>query len=287
MRSSHSLMCVLFSGLLATSALAARSATLSPAERSRIDAVFKEQNKAATPGCAVGVMRNGLSVFSRGYGMADLERSVAIDSEQLDLSTSRMREIHFELRAPFSAESSKTTQHREAKPAARETLTSDITLEPGARAASLESLSGAITLSRGARVSGNVSSDYGSLVLEPKSEVIGHLSSDGGSIRIDGARVGRGITTTSGDIDIGPDSQIDGGILVRKRGVIGLSLGFFQLGVPAGRSTPPRVVIGPGATVTGQLRFKRKVQLFVSERATIGPVEGATPVVFTGERPPS
>jgi cytoskeletal protein CcmA (bactofilin family) len=184
---------------------------------------------------------------------------------------------------PSSA--SNERQHA-AKPQARETLTSDITLDPGARVSSVESMTGSITLSRGARVSGNVSSDYGAVVLEPESEVVGRLSSDAGSITIDGARVGRGISTTSGDINIGADSQIQGGILVRKRGVIGLSLGFFQLGVPAGRSTPPRVVIGPGATVSGQLRFKREVQLFVSERASIGPVEGATPIIFTGERPP-
>lgn len=224
--------------------------------------------------------------FSGKAGFIQFRRNTAGRINSFDLSTSRMREIHFELRAPAPAEPSKSAQRREPKPAAQETLTSDITLDPGARAASLDSLSGAITLGRGAHVSGNVSSDYGSLVLEPDSEVLGRLSSDGGSIRVDAARVGRGIATTSGDIDIGPDSRIDGGILVRKRGVIGLSLGFFQLGIPAGRSTPPRVVIGPGATVSGQLRFKRKVQLFVSERATIGPVEGATPVVFSGERPP-
>jgi hypothetical protein len=47
-----------------------------------------------------------------------------------------------------------------------------------------------------------------------------------------------------------------------------------------GRATPPRVVIGARATVTGVLRFKRKVELLVSDSATIGPVEGATPVMF-------
>ena len=73
---------------------------------------------------------------------------------------------------------------------------------------------------------------------------------------------------------------------MHKRDVIGLSFGDFKLGIPVGRSTPPRVVIGPRATVAGVLRFKREVELLVSESATIGPVEGATPVRFATEAPP-
>jgi hypothetical protein len=49
----------------------------------------------------------------------------------------------------------------------------------------------------------------------------------------------------------------------------------------------PRIVIGPGATVQGELRFERPVQLFVSDKATIGTVTGATPIPFSGERPPT
>jgi hypothetical protein len=75
---------------------------------------------------------------------------------------------------------------------------------------------------------------------------------------------------------------------VHKRNVIGLSLGDdLKLGIPVGRSTAPRVVIGPRATVAGVLRFKREVKLLVSESATIGPVVGATPVLFATEQPPN
>jgi hypothetical protein len=148
-----------------------------------------------------------------------------------------------------------------------ETITGDISLAEHAHAESLESRSGAITLRRGAYVAGNV-------------------ETDSGAIRVEGAHVAGRILTTGGDIYIGPDSRVDNGILVDKRGVIGLSLGDIRLGVPVGRSTPPRVVIGPRATVTGVLRFKRKVELLVSESAMIGAVEGATPVRFATEQPP-
>jgi cytoskeletal protein CcmA (bactofilin family) len=172
------------------------------------------------------------------------------------------------------------------RPEPLETITHDISLAPDARARSVESFSGSITLHRGSHVDGDVETETGDLVLERGSEVAGDLSSDSGTIRIDGARVGGRVSTTSADIHIGPDSRLDGGILVDKRNVAGLSFGDVRLGVPIGRSTPPRVIIGARAKVAGVLRFKRKVELLVSESATIGPVEGATPVMFATELPP-
>lgn len=155
------------------------------------------------------------------------------------------------------------THREESEPV--ETISRDIALAERACADSLESFSGAITLQRGSHVSGNVETDTG-------------------AVRIEGAHVGGRIATTYGDIYIGPDSRIDGGILVHKRAVIGLSLGDdLKFGIPVGRSTPPRVVIGARATVAGVLRFKREVELLVSDSATIGPIEGATPVMFGPE----
>ena len=43
---------------------------------------------------------------------------------------------------------------------------------------------------------------------------------------------------------------------------------------------------GPGSTVEGDLRFERTVRLFISDKATVGTVTGATPVSFSGETPP-
>ena len=169
-----------------------------------------------------------------------------------------------------------------------ETITRDISLSTRAQAESLHSMTGAITMQRNARVMGDVETGNGEIVLEAGSEVTGKLSNTTGTIRIDAARVGGLVSTTYGDIYIGADSRLDGGILVHKRNVIGLSLGEdLKLGIPVGNATPPRVVIGPRATVAGVLRFKREVELLVSESATIGPVVGATPVMFATEQPPN
>ena len=47
----------------------------------------------------------------------------------------------------------------------------------------------------------------------------------------------------------------------------------------------PQIVIGPGAVVEGTLKFEREVELYVSESAKIGAVEGAKPVMFSGDEP--
>ena len=42
----------------------------------RVDSIFSRWNSRETPGCAVGVARNGTSILEKAYGMADLERDV-------------------------------------------------------------------------------------------------------------------------------------------------------------------------------------------------------------------
>ena len=46
-----------------------------------IDAVFAEWDKRDSPGCVVGVFRDGKIVHAKGFGMADLEHDVPITPE--------------------------------------------------------------------------------------------------------------------------------------------------------------------------------------------------------------
>jgi len=45
--------------------------------KAQIDALFKPWSGSDSPGCSIGVTRNGLPVFQAGYGMAGLEQGVA------------------------------------------------------------------------------------------------------------------------------------------------------------------------------------------------------------------
>ena len=46
----------------------------------RVDPLFATWNRPDSPGCGVGVSRNGAVIYERGYGMASLERKVPITS---------------------------------------------------------------------------------------------------------------------------------------------------------------------------------------------------------------
>jgi hypothetical protein len=69
--------------------------------------------------------------------------------------------------------------------------------------------------------------------------------------------------------------MVHGGILIEK-----------PHGLHFGRMRIPRVVIGPDATVQGELRFEREVELFVHPSARIGPVVGAKAQSWTDKLPP-
>ena len=66
--------------LLVVSACNACKGGASPqrVDDAQIDALFAEWNTPDSPGCGVGVNRNGTMMFERGYGMANLERKVPI-----------------------------------------------------------------------------------------------------------------------------------------------------------------------------------------------------------------
>ena len=68
------LMVIVF--LLAGSCASSRTASTA----ARVDPLFATWNRPDSPGCGVGVSRNGAVIYERGYGMASLERKVPITS---------------------------------------------------------------------------------------------------------------------------------------------------------------------------------------------------------------
>jgi len=160
-----------------------------------------------------------------------------------------------------------------------QTVNGSIGVGAHATAQALKTVNGEITLEDSARIEHGIISVNGSLMLHHGSDVAGKLQNVNGHIELDEAHVGGGIDTVDGDIDVGANSRVEGGILVRKR-----ATGWFSW---SGAQKPPRIVIGPGAVVKGDLRFEQPVHLYVSDTASIGPVSGATPVKFSGATPPS
>jgi hypothetical protein len=157
------------------------------------------------------------------------------------------------------------------------TVNGGIDLGVRATADTLSTVNGSITLGAGAHVAQGSQSVNGGVSLGEDAEILGAVRNVNGKIRLTGAHVGGGIETVNGNITIVGASRVEGGILVKKTS--GISIHFSN--------DVPRIEIGPGATVQGDLRFERDVKLYVSDRAAIGPVSGTTPISFSGDTPPA
>ena len=60
--------------LVTTSLVAGQSAP--DRAEARVDAVFARWNQQQSPGCAIGVAKDGSPVLQKAYGMADLEHDI-------------------------------------------------------------------------------------------------------------------------------------------------------------------------------------------------------------------
>jgi hypothetical protein len=157
-----------------------------------------------------------------------------------------------------------------------ETVNGGIDIGSGSGVDSVETVNGGVKIGAKATVAKGVEAVNGSITLDTGADVSGKVNNVNGGIKLDAAHVGGGIATTNGDITIGANSRVEGGLFIDENHSL----------INWGTSRKPRVVIGPHATVQGKLTFKREVDLFVSDSATIGAVEGASPVKFSGDQPP-
>jgi DUF4097 and DUF4098 domain-containing protein YvlB len=157
-----------------------------------------------------------------------------------------------------------------------ETVNGSVTLHDHAIVDSVETVNGSITLEEGVHVSGKVTLVNGVITVGNGGEVGGKLSSVNGSIKLTAARVGGGIESTNSNLTVGANSRIEGGILYDEA-----SDSWFSFGKPK----LPKIIIEPGAVVKGTLDFKREVELYVSDRAKIDTVKGATVHQFSGASP--
>ncbi len=68
---------VVATGILLISSLA-HVQTLPPDDTTKVDKLFSQWDKPDSPGCALGIYKDGQIVYKRGYGMANLNDDVPI-----------------------------------------------------------------------------------------------------------------------------------------------------------------------------------------------------------------
>lgn len=158
-----------------------------------------------------------------------------------------------------------------------ETVNGGITIDEGARTGSVSTVNGKIVLGQRVIAGGNLETVNGSIFVDRGSQIEGGVETVNGGIGLVETRLRNGIETVNGDITVGVGSQVDGGIHVEKPS--------FNISLSAPRK--PRVIIGPNASVSGELRFEREVTLYVHRTASIGPVSGAVAVAFDTDAAPN
>ena len=154
-----------------------------------------------------------------------------------------------------------------AKVGSAETVNGGIRLEQGASAREIDVVNGGVKLGRDARIHGDVEAVNGGVRAQPGVVVGGNVANVNGSMYFDHAEVGGKVTTTQGDITL-EASTVRGGLLVEKPNRSWWS---------SGRKRLPRIIIGAGSVVGGEMVFEHEVELYVHPDAKVGKQSGVSP----------
>ena len=159
------------------------------------------------------------------------------------------------------------------------TVNGSITVGDSVVADDIESVNGAIRIGRNATIGGGISIVNGKIELGSGGNVAGDLSNVNGEFHITGSEIGGDLSTVSGDVWLTDNSTLRGDILIEKPGGWGW-----------GKSRrKPRIVIGPGSRVLGNIEAEREIELYISESAEVGGVSGKASlddaIRFSGDRP--
>ncbi|MGA2188052.1 MAG: hypothetical protein ABSH33_05945 [Steroidobacteraceae bacterium] len=230
----------------------------------------------------LGCRRRGRRPAATGLALATLALTVALSGCDSSSDGGELKKINGSVRvlagkAPRVAETINGNIDVDANAAVTvaNTINGEIRLGAHATADTVRTVNGNIAVGPGAHIAEAAVSVNGSVTLKDGAEVLGGVSNVNGAIDVTAAHVAGGIKTVNGDMTVHGGARVEGGLLVQK---------VDELVHP---SNVPTIVIGPGASVEGDLRFERDVKLYVSSRATIGPVIGATPIPFSGDTPPA
>ena len=164
-----------------------------------------------------------------------------------------------------------------ARVAQAETVNGGIEVGASTQTGSLETVNGGVRAGQHVTTTGGITTVNGGVFVDRGGNVGGTVETVNGSIGLIDTDVHGGIKTVTGDVTVGVDSHVYGGLHYEKQ-----SKSFISFGKPR----VPRVVIGPNAQVDGPLVFEREVVLYVHATAKTGAITGAKAIRFDTPTPP-
>ncbi|MGB5491056.1 MAG: hypothetical protein WBM76_09555 [Woeseiaceae bacterium] len=160
------------------------------------------------------------------------------------------------------------------------TVNGAVRIARGVQSHSLNTVNGSIKVGEQSNVKGAVAAVNGRITIESGSKVTDDVSNVNGQIELAGAEVGGNLKTVNGDVSLEDESVVKGDLIVEENSGWGWG---------KSKSRKPRIVIGPGSRVEGKIILKREVELFISDSAEVGGVEGEMTMDdaerFSGKRP--
>jgi hypothetical protein len=159
-----------------------------------------------------------------------------------------------------------------------DTVNGSIRVGSGVNAGGLNSVNGSISVGENSTIEGEIGVVNGRISLDTGSSVSDDVSNVNGEIEVSGAGIGGSLTTVNGDVTLSGNSTLQGDLVVEK-----------PHGGNWNRDRKPRIVVGPGAKVLGEIRLEREAELYISDSAEVGGVSGVMTlddaVRFSGDRP--
>ncbi len=160
-----------------------------------------------------------------------------------------------------------------------ETVNGSIRIGSGATTEDVGSVNGSIRLGENVTVDGEVSVVNGKISLDKGTTVADDVSNVNGEITVAGAEIGGDLSTVNGDVTLEDGATLHGNLIIEKPGGWGWNRSKRK----------PRIIVGPGSRVIGNIDLEREVELFISESAEVGGVTGVMSmddaVRFSGTRP--
>ncbi len=163
---------------------------------------------------------------------------------------------------------------------AASTVNGGVRLSDKVKSESLNTVNGSIKVGENASVDGEIQAVNGRITVASGSTVANDVSNVNGQIELAGTEVGGNLETVNGDITLEEGSVVKGDLIVEKNSGWGWG---------RSKKRKPRIIIGPGSRIEGRIILKREVELFISDTAEVGGVEGKMTmddaVRFSGDRP--
>lgn len=160
------------------------------------------------------------------------------------------------------------------------TVNGGVRVADNVQADNLSTVNGTVRVGEQSTVDGEIEAVNGKISVGKGSKVADGVSNVNGQIELNGAEIGGDVSTVNGDIYLADSAVVKGDVIVEKPS---------NWGWGKNKSRKPRIVIGPGSVVEGVIMLEREVDLFISDSARVGGVEGVMSmddaIRFSGEQP--